>query len=159
LAGGARRGGRRSPPPPLFASSSIPNLDPKTSRDPSQPLVTQCLIKTRNKQPTKQPTASELLRRSVAAVADAPAVFEAYLHVRVNAADEEATLAGKAEGATGGEAGTGGDNQNDDEEHAAAAAARRWYAARSFSAAGVVEGYYSRLPPPSDALVMRRPLS
>lgn len=99
--------------------------------------------------------ASELLRRSVAAVADDPAVFEAYLHVRVNAANEAvaSAAAGQAEG---GGAGTGGDNQDD--EHADAAAARRWYAARGFSAAGVVEGYYSRLPPPSDALVMRRPL-
>jgi len=130
---------------------------------------------TRSPKPKKKKTASELLRRSLAAVADDPAVFEAYLHVRVRAAAVGQEFKDELEGAPGGGQGAGGaaggteteataggadadaDAAADDEEQQQAAV-RRWYAARGFAPAGVVEGYYARLPPPCDALVMRRAL-
>jgi ribosomal protein S18 acetylase RimI-like enzyme len=106
--------------------------------------------------------ASELLRRSLASVADDPALFEAYLHVRASAKEDGEEEEDDEQGGGGGvEAGgrTGGREANRDDTDADHRRARRWYAARGFAPAGVVEGYYSRLPPPCDALVMRRPLS
>jgi ribosomal protein S18 acetylase RimI-like enzyme len=94
--------------------------------------------------------ASELLRRSLASVGDDPAVFEAYLHVRVSAGAEVEDGEGEQQ-----QGAPQDDDDDDDDDHRRA---RRWYAARGFAPAGVVEGYYARLPPPCDALVMRRPL-